>query len=50
MGANVVLLLAALGISIAIPATSYFPLLLLVVSGRWRRLRGRGSRPAGVGE
>ena len=51
---NVVLLLLAVGISIAVPATSYFPLLLLVVSGPvadgWRRLRGRGSRPAGVGE
>ena len=52
--ANVVLLLAALAISIAVPATSYFPLLLLVVSGPvadgWRRLRGRGPRRTRVGE
>jgi uncharacterized membrane protein len=52
--ANVVLLLAALGLTIAIPATSYFPLLLLLVADPvadgWRRLRGRGSRTARVGE
>jgi uncharacterized membrane protein len=52
--ANVLLLLAALGISVALPATSYFPLLLLLLSGPaadgWRRLRGRGSRGARVGE
>jgi uncharacterized membrane protein len=51
---NLVLLLVALGISLAVPATSYFPLLLLAVSGpladRWRRLRGRGSRAPRVGE
>jgi uncharacterized membrane protein len=52
--ANVVLLLVALGISVAVPAASYFPLLLLVVArpvaDGWRRLRGRGSRGARVGE
>lgn len=51
---NVVLLLAALGISLAVPRASYFPLLLLTVAGpvadRWRRLRGRGPRGARVGE
>lgn len=52
--ANVVLLVAALVVSIALPVTSYFPLLLLVLSGPaaggWRRLRGRGSPGTGVGE
>ena len=51
---NVVLLLAALCISVAVPATSYFPLLLLTVAAPvadgWRRLRGRGRRGARVGE
>ncbi|GAA4694462.1 TMEM175 family protein [Nocardioides conyzicola] len=51
---NVLLLLAALGISIAVPATSYLPLLLLLAAGRvadgWRRLRGRGPRRTRVGE
>ena len=51
---NVVLLLAALCISVAVPATSYFPLLLLTVAAPvadgWRRLRGRGPRDARVGE
>lgn len=52
--ANVLLLLVALGVSIAVPATSYFPLLLLLLSGPavdgWRRLRGRGVRAPRVGE
>ncbi|WP_051551259.1 TMEM175 family protein [Nocardioides sp. URHA0020] len=51
---NVVLLLAALAISVAVPAASYFPLLLLLVAtpaaNGWRRLRGRGPRPSRVGE
>lgn len=44
--ANVVMLLAALGISLALPVTGYFPLLLLVPADRladgWRRVRGSG--------
>jgi uncharacterized membrane protein len=52
--ASAALLALALGISVALPATSYFPLLLLLVAGPvangWRRLRGRGSRPSRVGE
>lgn len=44
--ANVLLLAVALGISLAIPTTSYFPLLLLLaatwLADRWRGLRGGG--------
>lgn len=51
---NVALLLVALVLSVVLPRASYFPLLLLMVAGPvadgWRRLRGRGSRRAGVGE
>lgn len=52
--ANVAMLLLALAVSLAVPATSYFPLLLLLAADRvadgWRRLRGRGSRRSAVGE
>jgi uncharacterized membrane protein len=51
---NVVLLLAALGLTLTLPAVGYFPILLLLVAGPiekgWRRLRGRGSRPTPVGD
>ena len=40
--------------TLAVPQTSYFPLLLLLVADRvadgWRRLRGRGPRHSRVGE
>ena len=45
--ANAVVLLIALIISVAVPATSYLPLILLVWAGHlaegWRRLRGRAA-------
>ena len=45
------MLLLALLITLAVPASSYFPLLLLLaadpVARTWHRLRGHGSRPAG---
>ncbi|MFC6045368.1 TMEM175 family protein [Nocardioides hankookensis] len=51
---NVLMLLLALAITLATPATSYFPILLLLVAGPiangWRRLRGRGDRRTSVGE
>jgi uncharacterized membrane protein len=51
---NVGLLLVALGITLAVPATSYFPILLLLVAGPiatgLRRLRGGGSGRTPVGE
>lgn len=51
---NTALLLVALGISVVVPVTSYFPLLLLLVArpvaNVWRRLRGRGSAGPRVGE
>ena len=51
---NVVMLVLALVITLTIPATSYFPLLLLLVTDRvadgWRRVRGRGDRRTSVGE
>ena len=52
--ANVAMLALALVITLAVPATSYVPLLLLLVADRvadgWRRLRGRGDRRTSVGE
>ncbi|MBZ5736703.1 TMEM175 family protein [Nocardioides mangrovi] len=51
---NVLMLLIALAITLAIPATSYFPILLLLAAGpianAWRRLRGGGPRRTPVGE
>jgi uncharacterized membrane protein len=51
---NVAMLVLALVITLAIPATGYFPLLLLVaadpVAAGWRRVRGRGDRRTSVGE
>ncbi|KQW52523.1 hypothetical protein ASC77_24410 [Nocardioides sp. Root1257] len=52
--ANVAMLALALVVTLAVPQTSYFPLLLLLVADRvadgWRRLRGRGDRRTSVGE
>ena len=51
---NVVMLVLALVITLTFPATSYFPLLLLIaadpVAAGWRRVRGRGDRRTSVGE
>jgi uncharacterized membrane protein len=51
--ATVVLLLAALVITLALPATSYFPMLLLLLTDplvrAWRRVRGRGPEHPAVG-
>jgi uncharacterized membrane protein len=51
--ANALMLLLALVISIAVPAISYIPLLLLLLAqpaaDGWRRLRGRGSASTRVG-
>jgi uncharacterized membrane protein len=45
--ANAVMLLLALAITLLVPATSYYPLLLLLLADRlaagWRRVRGRAS-------
>jgi uncharacterized membrane protein len=53
-GANALMLALALVIALAVPATSYFPLLLLLAADRvadlWRRVRGRGGRRTSVGE
>lgn len=50
--ANVAMLLLALLITLAVPASSYFPLLLLLAADpaarAWHRLRGPGSRPPGA--
>jgi uncharacterized membrane protein len=52
--ANAVALMVALAIMLVVPASSYFPLLLLVVADRgadgWRRLRERRSTHRSVGE
>jgi len=52
--ANVLMLALALLITLVVPATSYFPLLLLLAAGPaadlWRRVRGRGDRRTSVGE
>ena len=52
-GAIVVAFLVALVITLAVPATSYWPLLLLFLADplahAWRRARGSGSAPARVG-
>jgi uncharacterized membrane protein len=49
--ANVAMLLLALLITLAVPASSYFPLLLLLAADpaarAWPRVRGHGSRPPG---
>ena len=51
---NVGVLVVALAITLAVPATSYFPILLLLladpIADGWRRLRGRGDRRTSVGE
>jgi uncharacterized membrane protein len=51
---NVGLLLVALAITLAVPAVSYFPILLLLLAGPiasgLRRLRGGGPRRTPVGE
>jgi uncharacterized membrane protein len=51
---NVAMLLLALVITLAVPATSYFPLLLLLaadpVARTWHRLRGGDSRRTGVSD
>jgi uncharacterized membrane protein len=52
--ANALMLTLALVVAVAVPASSYFPLLLLFAAdpagNAWRRLRGRGDRRTSVGE
>jgi uncharacterized membrane protein len=51
---NALLLAVALAVTLLIPATSYFPMLLLVldtpVRRVWERVRGVGDQPSGMGE